>query len=177
MQKFPKTVFISLIGALAIVISGQYIPEKLINPVKGATSRDWNHETFWYSPWGASGVHKGIDIFGKRHQQVVSPVSGVVIFSGELSRGGHAIAVLGPKWRIHYIAHLQTRDTSVGSLVMQGDSIATLGDSGNALGKQPHVHYSIMTLIPYLWRIDLKEQGFKKAFYLNPHQKLKSAEF
>ena len=177
MQKFPKTVFISLIGALAIVILGQYIPEKLINPVKGATSRDWNHETFWYSPWGASGVHKGIDIFGKRHQQVVSPVSGVVIFSGELSRGGRAIAVLGPKWRIHYIAHLQTRDTSVGSWVMQGDSIATLGDSGNALGKQPHVHYSIMTLIPYLWRIDLKEQGFKKAFYLNPHQKLKSAEF
>lgn len=177
MQKFPKTVFISLIGALAIVILGQYIPEKLINPVKGVTSRDWNHETFWYSPWGASGVHKGIDIFGKRHQQVVSPVSGVVIFSGELNRGGHAIAVLGPKWRIHYIAHLQTRDTSVGSWVMQGDSIATLGDSGNALGKQPHVHYSIMTLIPYLWRIDLKEQGFKKAFYLNPHQKLKSAEF
>jgi len=130
------------------------MPENLINPVKNATSKDWNHETFWYSPWGASGVHKGIDIFGKRHQQVVSPVSGVVIFSGELSRGGHAIAVLGPKWRIHYMAHFQTRAISVGSWVTQGDNIATLGDSGNALGKQPHVHYSIMTLVPYLWRID-----------------------
>ena len=142
---------------IVTVIGGLCLPENLITPVKGATSNDWNHQTFWYSPWGASGVHKGIDIFGKRHQQVISPISGFVIFSGELTRGGHAIAVLGPKWRIHYMAHLQTRDISVGSWVTQGDNIATLGDSGNAFGKQPHVHYSIMTLVPYLWRIDFEE--------------------
>ena len=177
MATFLSKKLIALMCVSVTVISGLCLPENLIIPVKGATSKDWNHQTFWYSPWGASGVHKGIDIFGKRHQQVISPISGFVIFSGELTRGGHAIAVLGPKWRIHYMAHLQTRDISVGSWVTQGDNIATLGDSGNALGKQPHVHYSIMTLVPYLWRIDSKEQGFKKAFYLNPHQKLKSAEF
>ncbi len=177
MATFPSKKRIVLMCVIVTVIGGLCLPENLITPVKGATSKDWNHQTFWYSPWGASDVHKGIDIFGKRHQHVVSPVSGIVIFSGELTRGGHAIAVLGPKWRIHYMAHLQTRYVSVGSWVTQGDNIATLGDSGNALGKQPHVHYSIMTLVPYLWRIDLKEQGIKKAFYLNPHQKLKNAEY
>ncbi len=177
MQKSLMKIVIILISVLAIVILGLCLPEKLTNPVKGATSRDWNHQTFWYAPWGKSGVHKGIDIFGQRHQQVIAPVTGLVIFSGELRRGGHAIAVLGPKWRIHYMAHLQSRDVNVGRWVMQGDNIATLGDSGNALGKQPHVHYSIMTMVPYLWRIDFEEQGFKKAVYLDPHQKLKSAEF
>lgn len=164
----PK--FLTLL--LILVIAGLCIPERLVNPVKGATSRDWNHQTFWYSPWGASGVHKGIDIFGKRFQQVIAPVSGIVVFSGELKRGGHAVAILGPKWRVHYLAHLQYRDAKVGDWVSVGDEIGGLGDTGNAKGKQPHVHYSIMTLVPYLWRIDFSEQGFKKAFYLSPHDKL-----
>lgn len=169
---FPSKKHLILIFILVSAIGGLCMPENLINPVKGATSRDWNHRTFWYSPWGVSGVHKGIDIFGKRHQQVISPVSGLVIFSGELSRGGHAIAVLGPKWRVHYMAHLQTRDVNVGRWVTQGDNIATLGDSGNAQGKQPHVHYSIMSLIPYPWLMTTVPQGYKRMFYLNIHEKL-----
>lgn len=168
LRNLPKFLLLLLI----LVIAGFCIPERLVNPVKGATSRDWNHQTFWYSPWGASGVHKGIDIFGKRYQQVIAPVSGIVIFSGELKRGGHAVAILGPKWRVHYMAHLQYRDAKIGEWVSAGDDVGGLGDTGNARGKQPHVHYSIMTLVPYLWRIDFSAQGYKKAFYLSPHDKL-----
>lgn len=40
--------------------------------------------------------------------------------------------------------------------------------TGNAKGKPPHLHYSIITLFPYLWRVDRSEQGWKKMFYLNP---------
>jgi len=40
------------------------------------------------------------------------------------------------------------------SLVNQNTIIGSVGDSGNAKGKPPHLHYSIVTLIPYLWRYD-----------------------
>jgi murein DD-endopeptidase MepM/ murein hydrolase activator NlpD len=50
----------------------------------------------------------------------------------------------------------------------QGERIGAVGTTGNAKGKSPHLHYSIMTLVPYPWRIDNGKQGWKKMFYLNP---------
>ena len=55
------------IGIATLLIIGLLIPEKIMIPVQGATPKDWNHNTFWYEPWGKSGVHKGIDIFGKKN--------------------------------------------------------------------------------------------------------------
>lgn len=82
--------------------------------------------------------------------------------------------VLGPKWRIHYYAHL--RDINVGffDLLSAGETVGTVGTTGNAKGKQPHLHYSIFTLIPYLWRIDGAPQGWLKMFFLNPIDFLKT---
>jgi len=141
-------------------------------PVKGASTSDWNHGTFWYEPWGSSVVHKGIDIFGKKGTPVVAASSGLVVFSGQLGKGGNAIAILGPKWRIHYFAHLEERSVKAGEFVSSNSSIGTLGDSGNAAGKPPHVHYSILSLIPIPWHATTETQGWKKMFFLNPHKKL-----
>jgi hypothetical protein len=107
--KPKKLVKYTAIGLLVLLIAGLLWPENLIIPVKGATKNDWNHQTFWYEPWGSPGVHKGIDIFGKTGAEVVASTAGIVVFSGQLPKGGNAIAVLGPKWRIHYFAHLNTR--------------------------------------------------------------------
>lgn len=155
-----------------LVLVGLLLPEKMIIPVKGASSRDWNHNTFWYEPWGSSGVHKGIDIFGEKLTPVVASTYGIVIFSGTLNKGGNAIAVLGPKWRVHYFAHLNERSVNIGDLVSTGQIIGTLGDSGNALGKAPHVHYSILSLLPMPWLFTTETQGWKKMFFVNPHLKL-----
>lgn len=54
------------LALVLLLISGYLVPESPIIPVKGASSKDWNSQTFWYEPWGASGVHKGIDIFAKK---------------------------------------------------------------------------------------------------------------
>lgn len=82
--------------------------------------------------------------------------------------GGKIVLVLGPKWRLHHYAHLNDLNTSLLSFVSKKSKIGTVGTTGNAAGKTPHLHYSIVTIIPYFWRIDSDKQGWKKMFYLNP---------
>ena len=57
----------------------------------------------------------------------------------------------------------------------RGESIGTVGTSGNAAGKQPHLHYVILTPIPYPWLADTTSQGWKKMFYLDPNARLRAA--
>lgn len=158
--------FLGLIGI------GLLVPDKPIIPVKDATAQDWNKKSFWAYPWGKSGTHKGIDIFVPWGQEVVSATNGIVLYSGELGMGGLVIAILGPKWKIHYYAHLRTNSVKTGAWVKKGTIIGGVGTTGNAAGKPPHLHYSITTLIPYLWRWDDAPQGWKKIFYLNPDKEL-----
>lgn len=158
--------------AATILIIGFLLPETPVIPVKGATAQDWNKNTFWYEPWGKSGVHKGIDIFSPMGTPVIASSYGVVLFTGRIKLGGNVIVILGPKWRIHYYAHLQDIDTTMGALVSTSQAIGTLGDSGNARGKPPHLHYAILSIVPYFWRWDTSTQGWKKTFFLNPAEYL-----
>ena len=146
------------------------LPEKLAIPVEGASAQDWNHQTFWHEPWGSSGVHKGIDIFAPAATPVIASTYGLVVFRGNIALGGNVVIVLGPKWRFHYYAHLKDFNVKPGSVVTSSEMIGLVGNSGNAKGKPPHLHYSIITLIPYLWRGDSSTQGWKKIFILNPSE-------
>lgn len=159
-------------SVLTIVVLGFLAPEEIQMPVKGADSNDYNSESFWYYPWGQSVTHKGVDIFADTGTEIQSPTTGIVLFKGELHLGGNVVIVLGPKWRLHYLAHLNSIDCSSFDLVSGREVVGTVGDSGNAKGKPPHLHYSIITIIPYPWRIDSDRQGWKKMFYLNPIDKL-----
>ncbi len=162
-----KRNFISLF-ILATFVIGLLIPQNLQMPVLGATMADFNPKSFWYYPWGKSITHKGVDIFAKKGTEIKSSTIGLVLFAGEISMGGKFILILGPKWRLHYYAHLDQSKISPLSFVGKKTVIATVGTSGNAVGKAPHLHYSIYTLIPYVWKKDSDRQGWKKMFYLNP---------
>lgn len=166
MQKSKKKIALIIISIL--IICGFLIPQSFVNPVKDASSKDYNAKSYWYYPWGKSGTHKGVDIFAKEGTMVNSSTGGLVVFKGELALGGKVVLILGPKWRLHYYAHLQDIHTGFFSWTNVNENIGTVGTSGNAKGKQPHLHYSIITLIPYPWRIDSAKQGWKKMFYLNP---------
>lgn len=164
-----------IVGSLILIVTlvGFLFPQNFINPVAGADQNSYHPKSFWFYPWGKSGVHKGVDIFAKEGTIVNSSAGGLVVFSGKLNLGGNVVLILGPKWRLHYYAHLREINTSLLSLTSTGDRIGTVGTTGNAQGKPPHLHYSIVTLIPYVWRIDRTEQGWKKMFYLNPISYLK----
>ncbi|WP_428241629.1 M23 family metallopeptidase [Gynuella sp.] len=167
-----KKKYLFAICILVLIVVGYCLPERIVIPVAGASQRDWNPKSFWYEPWGVSGVHKGIDIFGKTGTDVLSTTDGLVLYTGQIRLGGNVVLVLGPKWHLHYFAHLNTIDTSIFSVVASGDKIASLGDSGNAKGKPPHLHYSVVRMIPFPWKTDRTSQGYKKAFYLDPGKML-----
>lgn len=153
---------------LAVTLIGFILPEPRTIPVKGATSSDWHANTFWFEPWGRSGVHKGVDIFASEGTKVVASTPQWVVYRGEFSRGGNVIIALGPKWRFHYYAHLESIDADTGTFVASGESLGSVGTTGNARGKPAHLHYSILSLWPHFWLMDNSHQGYKKAFYLDP---------
>jgi len=88
--------------------------------------------------------------------------------TGSQSKGGKYVLILGPKWRVHYYAHLDNIYCKAGQMVSTSKKIGSVGDSGNAKGKAPHLHYVIASIIPYPWKVDDSIQGWKKMFYLNP---------
>jgi peptidoglycan LD-endopeptidase LytH len=171
MRKIAFSAGLILVLILGI---GFLVPGKLVIPVKGATRADWNPKAFGFYPWGKSGVHKGIDIFAKEGVPVIAASPGVVVSAEVTPNGGNVIAILGPKWRIHYYAHLKTASVTAGTFVPGGAQIGTVGSTGNAAGKPPHLHYAIITQIPYLWLYKNDRLGLDRMFYLNPDEQLRT---
>jgi peptidoglycan LD-endopeptidase LytH len=167
----------TILGVSLVVLLVPFaIPENARIPVQGATVRDWNPRAFWYEPWGASGVHKGIDIFAPQGRPVIAPVHGIVIYRGQLKLGGNVVAVLGPKWRLHYFAHLHDFDVHMFELVRKGEALGTVGTSGNAAGKAPHLHYAVLSVVPRPWKATTQTQGWKRMFFVDPGASLQAGE-
>lgn len=155
---------------------GFLLPEHHRIPVQSATDKDWNPLSFWYSPWGISGVHKGIDIFAKEGTPVLASTGGLVLFSGNIPVGGNVVYTLGANWRFHYYAHLQEFNVSSFSLVNAGQQIGRVGTTGNAKGKPPHLHYSIKSLFPRFWKYNSTiVASWERLFFLDPGKFLKGS--
>ncbi|MGR8978852.1 MAG: M23 family metallopeptidase [Gammaproteobacteria bacterium] len=152
------------LGCLGIVW-----PENAVIPVEGASRNDWHPKSFWYEPWGVSGVHKGIDIFAAHGTNVFSAVPGVVVYQGLMGKGGNVVVVLSPKWRLHYYAHLADPVEPAPFFVGRGTRIGAVGNSGNAAGKPPHLHYAVLSLLPLPWRYSSATEGWKQMFILDPN--------
>ncbi|WP_024297874.1 M23 family metallopeptidase [Methylomicrobium lacus] len=165
MRKIGKFALLLIIVALGFVL-----PETHRIPVEGARPADWNPHAFWHYPWGRSIVHKGIDIFAKAGAPVLAATGGVTLYAGDLPRGGHVALLLGAKWRLHYYAHLQRVDVRAFEIVRSGEAIGAVGTSGNARGKPPHLHYSIMSLLPKPSNYGFgMPSGWLRMFYIDPH--------
>ena len=101
--------------------------------------------------WGAARSegrrHEGIDIFAPRGTPVRSTTPGLVVWRGWNRLGGRVVSMLGPGGQRHYYAHLEDwAGPGAGDWVEEGDLLGFVGDSGNAAGTPPHLHYGI-----YAW--------------------------
>jgi murein DD-endopeptidase MepM/ murein hydrolase activator NlpD len=88
--------------------------------------------------------HQGNDIWAAFDAPVRSPADGVVRFE-EGGLGGKGAFVTEPDGTFYYLAHLNgyAPELTSGMRVTTGQVIAFNGDSGNAKGGPPHVHFEI----------------------------------
>jgi peptidoglycan LD-endopeptidase LytH len=98
--------------------------------------------------WGASRhggrTHQGIDIFAPKGTPVRSTTRGLVWRVGQNRLGGNVVWIFGPGGQRHYYAHLEGfADLRPGDLVMPGDIVGYVGNTGNARGTPPHLHYGV----------------------------------
>jgi murein DD-endopeptidase MepM/ murein hydrolase activator NlpD len=97
------------------------------------------------APRGRDRTHAGVDIFAERGTPVLSATRGVVSSIRETGLGGKQVWVLGPARERHYYAHLDgwAEGLAVGDVVWPGDPLGLVGDTGNARGTPPHLHYGV----------------------------------
>ncbi|WP_432824057.1 M23 family metallopeptidase [Stenotrophomonas indicatrix] len=112
-------------------------------PVDGVRPRQIA-DTFG-APRGRDRTHAGIDIFGKRGTPVRSATPGVVADIRDSGLGGRQVWVIGPGRERYYYAHLEDWADGLarGQVVQPGVLLGHVGDSGNAKGTPPHLHWGI----------------------------------
>jgi murein DD-endopeptidase MepM/ murein hydrolase activator NlpD len=102
--------------------------------------------TSFIDSWGDSRsggrAHKGTDMFAAWDEPVYA-VRGGRVSTGNGGLGGKTIWLLGDNGIAFYYAHLSGFNVSSGATVSQGQTIGFNGDSGNAGGGPPHLHFEI----------------------------------
>ena len=121
-------------------LSTEAAPQQLPSPVA--------HRVRFVDTWGATRAggrrHEGIDIFAPRGTPVVSTTRGFVTRVGTNRLGGRIVGVLGPGLEWHYYAHLDRfGPIREADIVQPGDVLGYVGDTGNARGTPPHLHYGV----------------------------------
>jgi murein DD-endopeptidase MepM/ murein hydrolase activator NlpD len=105
-------------------------------PVQGALA----FTNDWGQPRSEGRTHKGTDVFAAHGTPTVAIVSGTVSdASGGL--GGISVDLKGDDGTRYYYAHLAA--IALTGRVEAGEVIGAVGDTGNAAGGAPHLHFQL----------------------------------
>ena len=90
---------------------------------------------------GHSEFHTGVDIVAGIGTKVMAAAGGVVSFSGTMPEYGNVVDVDHDNGLTSRYAHLSKRLVKVGDVVMKGQLIALVGNTGRTTG--PHLHFEV----------------------------------
>lgn len=112
-------------------------------PVQGRDSR--NISSYFGVPReGGKRTHEGIDIFAPRGTPLLASVDGIISGVGVNRLGGNVVWLSDLKRNLRlYYAHLDTQLVQEGQQVRVGDTLGTVGNTGNARTTSPHLHFGI----------------------------------
>ncbi len=105
-----------------------------------------NHDIggFWGDPRSGRRKHEGVDIFAKKGTPVLATGSGTVSSVSMSELGGKTVWVRDDQFgHQQYFAHLDEQLVTEGQVVQRGDTLGTVGKTGNARNTPPHLHYGI----------------------------------
>lgn len=86
--------------------------------------------------------HQGTDVFANQGTPLRAPFDGVVTYS-EGGLGGKMAYVTTSDGTYYFMAHLHSFALGSGTRVKQGQIVGTVGNTGNASGGAPHLHFEI----------------------------------
>jgi hypothetical protein len=92
---------------------------------------------------GGARRHHGIDIFAPRGTPVIAARAGVVRRVEVTGIGGKVVWLTDDDGNRLYYAHLDTQAVTGGQRVELGDTLGTVGNTGNAITTPPHLHFGI----------------------------------
>lgn len=89
--------------------------------------------------------HEGTDIMAAAGTPLVACEDGVISRTSTSTLGGISLYILGESGIEYYYAHLSAYapETQAGRVVKAGDVVGYVGDTGNARGGAPHLHFEI----------------------------------
>lgn len=105
-------------------------------PVAGANS----FIDSWGFPRSGGRRHEGTDIMAAFGTPVVAIVAGTITYAGYGDSAGNWLQLSGDDGNSYWYLHNQENLVS-GGRVAEGQQIATVGNTGNASGGAPHVHF------------------------------------
>ncbi len=97
------------------------------------------------APRSGGRLHQGNDIFAPYGTPTPAAERGVVGKMGTDTLGGIKLWITGESGTSYYYAHLSAFAANVvnGTVVEAGDVVGFVGDTGNAKGTSPHLHFEI----------------------------------
>src|SRR5262249_39362021 len=119
---------------------------QLMVPVAGVSPAQVP-DTFRSPRPGGSGIHGAVDILAPRGTPVLSADAGPVLRLKRNRRGGLPTSAPDDSERfVFYYAHLNAyrKGITKGTRLTRGEVIGSVGTSGNADRREPHLHFQVM---------------------------------
>jgi murein DD-endopeptidase MepM/ murein hydrolase activator NlpD len=130
----------------------QYVAGRPINKGWLSSYYGMRDDPFTQNP----AMHKGIDFAGTEGDEVIATAAGIVTWSGERYGYGNLIEIDHGNGLVTRYGHNKELTVSVGEVVIKGQEIALIGNTGRSTGA--HVHYEIIKNgtqidpLPYVYR-------------------------
>lgn len=105
----------------------------LVRPVSGTITSRFGRRS--------SGTHTGLDIATSKGTPIAAAAAGTVSWASRRGGYGNLVVIDHGNGVQTYYGHCNTINVSVGQYVSQGQTIATIGSTGNSTG--PHLHLEV----------------------------------